>query len=529
MQELDAGGKWSDSAAFTIEIDAINITVTDSIAPIDDLSLPYGSVTTGSSSDQKVIVTNDGTADLTITDIAQSNPLSAPFSIIADNCSNKTLPAGGSCTLYLRFSPTAAGTFSDSFDIPSNDPDENPVTMSVSGTGTESNEPDITVTDFIAPKSDLGVPFGNVTVNSSSDSVVTVTNDGSTFLDIGIIGFDNPLSAPFSIVNDNCTEQSLDAARSCMFTVRFSPTAAGTFSDSFEIPSNDPDENPVTVSVSGTGTTDPVQDISVLPTEVSFNVSVGSSSPAQTVTIENIGTGDLSINTITITGTDSSEFSIQNDNCSGQTLTSSGNCTVEVIFSPASSGEKSASLTIPSDDPDTSSAEVSLTGNPSISTATAASSNGTISSYTVADSIAGSPPAFTPLKSISFTVNDVVDSVDITFTFPSLPMNSKVYKEVGGTWNTIYPSNQCDGISNVALDSSNNTLSFTIEDNSECDGDPATGTIQDPVVLGEEISTTVVGGGGGGGFFIAIAAFLLLVGGFCRKYKFHFISAHEIR
>ena len=40
----------------------------------------------------------------------------------------------------------------------------------------------------------------------------------------------------------------------CTFTVRFSPDAAGTFSNSFDIPSNDPDENPVTISLSGTGT-----------------------------------------------------------------------------------------------------------------------------------------------------------------------------------------------------------------------------------------------------------------------------------
>ena len=45
----------------------------------------------------------------------------------------------------MRFAPAATGTFNDSFDIPSNDPDENPVTVNVSGTGLQSitnNPPD---------------------------------------------------------------------------------------------------------------------------------------------------------------------------------------------------------------------------------------------------------------------------------------------------------------------------------------------------------------------------------------------------
>jgi hypothetical protein len=102
-------------------------------------------------------------------------------------------------------------------------------------------------------------------------------------------------------------------------------------------------------------------DISVAPTSHNFgNVNVGSPSAPQTFTISNTGTANLVISTLSITGTDASQFSKQNDNCSGQTLAPATNCTVQVVFSPASAGSKSANLSIPSNDPDTPALNVPL-------------------------------------------------------------------------------------------------------------------------------------------------------------------------
>ena len=117
-----------------------DIAVTDSVAPDTDLQVPLGSVTVGASSDQTVTVTNAGTANLVIGTVASANPLAAPFSIPSgtDGCSGKTLAPSASCTLTVRFAPAVSGAANDTFDIPSNDPDENPVTVSVSGTGGES-------------------------------------------------------------------------------------------------------------------------------------------------------------------------------------------------------------------------------------------------------------------------------------------------------------------------------------------------------------------------------------------------------
>lgn len=92
------------------------------------------------------------------------------------------------------------------------------------------------------------------------------------------------------------------------------------------------------------------------------DVNVGDRSVAQTLTISNTGAADLVIASLSITGTDASEFEIQNDICSGQTIAPSGTCTFGVIFSPSSPAEKSANLEISSNDPDTPTLNVPLSG-----------------------------------------------------------------------------------------------------------------------------------------------------------------------
>lgn len=103
--------------------------------------------------------------------------------------------------------------------------------------------------------------------------------------------------------------------------------------------------------------------ISVTPTwKEFFYVDVGASSSPETFTITNYGTADLHVGTMSITGADAGQFSIQNDECSGQSIAPGGSATLKVVFSPTSAGGKLAELSIPSDDPDEAIIMVYLTG-----------------------------------------------------------------------------------------------------------------------------------------------------------------------
>ena len=119
-------------------------------------------------------------------------------------------------------------------------------------------------------------------------------------------------------------------------------------------------------SVGANGQTAPAPsagvNLSVSPANKDYgNVIVGSTSSAQTFTVTSTGGVTLVIGTISITGTNASEFGKLNDNCSGQTLASSATCTIQALFSPASTGAKSANLSIPSNAP-TVNAALSGTG-----------------------------------------------------------------------------------------------------------------------------------------------------------------------
>jgi subtilase family serine protease len=72
--------------------------------------------------------------------------------------------------------------------------------------------------------------------------------------------------------------------------------------------------------------------------------ALNTSSAAQSVTVTNTGKGNLTISTVTIGGTNASDFAKSADTCTGATVTPSSTCTVGVTFTPSAAGSRSASL-----------------------------------------------------------------------------------------------------------------------------------------------------------------------------------------
>ena len=98
------------------------------------------------------------------------------------------------------------------------------------------------------------------------------------------------------------------------------------------------------------------------PTSGDFDVVGVGSDSTKAFTISSTGTENVEIGTITLAGQDASQLTIQNDNCSGQTVTPSGSCTFEVIFAPTSEKMMKATLTIPSNDPTMPALDLPLKG-----------------------------------------------------------------------------------------------------------------------------------------------------------------------
>jgi hypothetical protein len=207
-------------------------------------------MTLDSAADQTLTLTNTGNADLSVSMLGSSNPLLAPFQLVAgeDRCSDQVLAPATSCTVIVRYAPTEEGIHNGSFDIPSDDPDTPSVTVSVNGTGTSMSIPSLSV-------SSTSLVFGSVTVGKSAEQTLTLSNTGDADLLVFELGLINPLLAPFEVVpaQDGCSDQMLSPETSCTVVIRYAPTEEGIHNDSFDIPSNDPDTPSVTVSLTGTG------------------------------------------------------------------------------------------------------------------------------------------------------------------------------------------------------------------------------------------------------------------------------------
>ncbi|MEO8224990.1 MAG: choice-of-anchor D domain-containing protein [Gammaproteobacteria bacterium] len=246
-------GQTGNNSFVFATLNSANVILTDSVLPAEDLLVPFGLVPQGETATQTVTVTNSGTGSLQVGQIATANPLAAPYSVVSDNCSTQDLAPAASCTFGIQFAPIASGVVNDSLDIPTSDPDKPTVTFNVSGNSSSVQVPDITITDADTPTNDQRMSFRTVLVSDSSELTITVANDGAGDLVIGTVAQANPLAAPFDFVADTCTGQTIAPAGTCTITVSFTPGAIEASSDSFDIPSNDPDEASVTFSLSGSG------------------------------------------------------------------------------------------------------------------------------------------------------------------------------------------------------------------------------------------------------------------------------------
>jgi uncharacterized repeat protein (TIGR01451 family) len=243
--------------------------------------------------------------------------------------------------------------------------------MAMSGTPTAAVTP--TVLNF--PDTAQG--------STSSPQYVTVTNSGSGNITLGTPFYS--LSGPdFAIDPDpthtTCSDGLSIASGSpgCQIGVIFQPTGATGFSETLTVLSNH--GNPQ-VTLNGTGTAAPVAHVE--PTSLDFLFQrVGEASAPQTVTVTNTGSADLVIDQqtltagVTITGTDASDYSISNNDCSNPgsttTIAPTGSCHFDVTFTPATAGAKNDAKVQISDNASDSPQEVALTGTGAIPAVTIA-------------------------------------------------------------------------------------------------------------------------------------------------------------
>ncbi len=92
------------------------------------------------------------------------------------------------------------------------------------------------------------------------------------------------------------------------------------------------------------------------------NQATGTSSSPYTITITNTSASIVRIGAIAITGTNASDFEIDSDSLSSTTLAAAAGNTIDIVFSPATAGAKTATLNIPYGHFDIPYLQITLTG-----------------------------------------------------------------------------------------------------------------------------------------------------------------------
>lgn len=346
----------------------------------------FGQVDVGASAEASFTISNQGTATLEIATVAITWQDSGSFAIASDGCSNTALAGfGASCTLSIRFAPDLNGPKVAYVGVPSDDPLTPWLQIQVAGEGVA---PDISIVNSVEPISARWIFFGSVPVGGTAVETLSVLNRGNAALTIGSVGGVDALAAPFALGQDTCSGQVLAPEAGCALTVSFNPIAAGSVQDSFDLPSDDPDEAVISLLPSGNGRAEPVGNIllsdGIEPfddLELPFgDVAVGESGDAVVLMFNSGSAGALTVDSLSITGVGASDFTVEpgdgsDNSCGPLPITVPGPinlamppqlqpvpCAVTVRFTPGTFGDRVASLEIASSDPDDALVALVLSG-----------------------------------------------------------------------------------------------------------------------------------------------------------------------
>ncbi|MFZ3216832.1 MAG: choice-of-anchor D domain-containing protein [Candidatus Acidiferrales bacterium] len=350
--------------------DAFLVEIAPSTASLASVSFSVGKVNFGTQAvgslgipPQVVAVKNTGDAPLDISSVTLTGPNSADFSLqnpIA--CTDAPIAVGSTCSFEVGFVPSLVGpetafvTFAD--DAP-------PKSQVLEAVGVGGGP--------LAVVSPASINFGSQPEGtvSSSAQYVTLTNAGNQPLTISNVLLPSGANAaqfPVLSTATPCAPGPLAAGASCELAFYFAPTTNGVVSAEVGFVDNSSflagSQQVLTLTGTGTGMA-PL--LSVTPAALSFGTQpVGVTSGFQTVTVANVGSAQLNLTSIAVTGSNSTNFGFYVKGTSpcpypSGALAAGTSCTISVDFMPQGNGPVSATLAI-SDNAAGSPQSVALSG-----------------------------------------------------------------------------------------------------------------------------------------------------------------------
>jgi len=267
---------------------------------------------------QTIMVTNTGNAALTVSQIVASGDFSE-----TNTCVGTAVGAGGTCSVEVKFAPTAVGIRTGMLTVYGNVPGRQAIAP-LTGVG---------VPPASIVLSPLTLTYSGTNVGSASAAQnITISNTGGI-----TVSLQAPVATGDFAITANTCGATLVANVGCTVSVVFRPTASGARSGNFSVSDS---VGTQTASLNGQGLL-PATD-SLAPLTLSFGgQQLNTVSATQQVMLTNSGDTALTLVSAQIT---SGDFTVVNG-C-GNSLNGHSSCALVVAFVPKNVGVGTGVLTI---------------------------------------------------------------------------------------------------------------------------------------------------------------------------------------
>ena len=305
-------------------VGSVSLSGTGFIPPptLSPTSLTFGSQNVGTTSAaQTVTLNNPGIAAQPISISFSTTEFARPGGSAGGTCAS-SVAAGASCTINVTFRPAATGSRTATFTV------AGVGSVSLSGTGITPPPPTL---------SPASLTFGSQNVGTTSAAqTVTLNNPGIAAQPISIAFSTTEFARPAGFAGGTCAS-SVAAGASCTINVTFRPAATGLRTATLTV------AGVGSVSLNGTGITPPP---TLSPTSLTFgSQNVGTTSAAQTVTLNNPGAAAQPVS-ISFSTTEFAQPSGAAGGSCGNSVAAGASCTINVTFTPAATGLRTATLTV---------------------------------------------------------------------------------------------------------------------------------------------------------------------------------------
>ncbi|MCU0431254.1 MAG: glycosyl hydrolase family 8 [Cytophagaceae bacterium] len=243
-----SGNFWKPGSQATQEID---IQASSASIP-NGGTFDFQNVQNSSNKSVTFTIENKGSLALSLTGSPIVNVTSGATNFsVTTQPSTTTISGGNSTTFVVRFTPGSNGVKNGAISISNNDANENPYIINLTGTGTATaTSPEIAVSYNAANVTTGGtVNLGALTQNAIAYYTFTITNSGDAPLNISNAAI---TGTGYSI--DALPPASIAIGGSGTFRIKLNPTSTGTKTGSISFNTDDPDENPFTISLTANAT-----------------------------------------------------------------------------------------------------------------------------------------------------------------------------------------------------------------------------------------------------------------------------------